>query len=204
MPGEAIERVRQAAGEILPVADYLAEFYECFQDVEGVVWKLERAQHFHEPDVPSWVAMMDGDWRRALKLIEEMRFSRDLPPRIQLRRLRIVETPLTPYMHWELVLLAARTRAGERARVLSASAVRRLERAAPLPELVILGPDLMYEVLYDRTGAHTGGRRITDTPVIEGCVRIMAELYGTAEELLDHYEREVAPLPPPEISPVSF
>ncbi|GAA4584012.1 hypothetical protein GCM10023194_22850 [Planotetraspora phitsanulokensis] len=203
MPGEAIERVRRTAGVILPVDDYLMEFYECFQDVEGVVWKLERAQHFHEPDVPSWVAMMDGDWRRALTLIKEMRFSRDLPSRIELRRLRIVETPLTPYMQWELELLAARTRAGERARVLPASAVRWLERAAPLPELVILGPDLMYEVLYDRAGAHTGGRRITDMSLIEECVGIMAELYGAAEDLLDHYEREVAPLPPPAVSRVS-
>ncbi|GII54515.1 hypothetical protein Pth03_29040 [Planotetraspora thailandica] len=203
MPGETIEHVRRTAGQVLSVTDYRAEFYERFQDIHGVVWKLERAQHFHEPDVPSWVALMDGDWDRALALIDEMNFAHDLPPRVELRRLRVVETPLTPYMQWELVLLAARTRAGERARVLPASAVRHLERTAPLPELVALHGGLMYEVLYDEAGAHVGGRRITDAHVVEACVRTMADLYGKAEDLLDYYEREVVPLPPPKISPVS-
>ncbi|MEZ0072675.1 DUF6879 family protein [Planotetraspora sp. GP83] len=203
MPGEAIEHVRQAAGETLAAEDYRTEFYERFQRVEGVVWKLERAQHFHEPDVPSWAAMMEGDWNRALALIEEMRFADDLPPHVELRRLRIVDTPLTPYMQWEIVLLAARTRAGERARALHAPAVRHLERAAPLPELLILGPDLMYEILYDQIGAHIGGRRITDPRVIEPCVRVLADLYARAEGMIGYYERDVAPLPPPEISRIS-
>lgn len=197
MPGEAFEHVRRAAGEVLPVAEYRTELYEHLHRVEGVVWKLERAQHFHEPDTPSWVAMMSGDWDRALALMDEMRFADDLPPRAELRRLRIVETPPTPYLQWEIVLLAARTRAGERARALHAGAVRGLESRAPLPELLILHRSLMYEVLYDDIGAHVGARRVTDPAVIEDCTRIVAELYARAEDMVAFHEREVAPLPPP-------
>ncbi|GAB3155806.1 DUF6879 family protein [Microbispora hainanensis] len=197
MPGEAFEHVRQAAGEVLPVAEYRTELYDHLRRMEGVVWKLERAQHFHEPDTPSWVAMMSGDWDRSLALMNEMRFADDLPPRAELRRLRIVEMPPTPYLQWEIVLLAARTRAGERARALHARSVRHLETRAPLPELLILTRDLMYEILYDKIGAHVGGRRITDTRVVEGCARAVAELYADAEDMVAFHDREVARLPPP-------
>ncbi|GAA0370562.1 hypothetical protein GCM10009530_20860 [Microbispora corallina] len=200
MPGDAFEHVRHTAGVTLPVRDYQTEFYGHLRSHEGVVWKLERAQHFHEPDVPSWTAMVNGDWDRAVALIRESRFAGDLPPRAELRRLRVVETPLTPYMQWEIVLLAARTRAGERVRVLPAEYVRHLECGGPLPEMLILRGDLMYEVLYDEIGAHTGGRRITDPTVIEPCARIIADLYGRAEDVIAYHDREVAPLPPPEVS----
>ncbi|MFI7029084.1 DUF6879 family protein [Microbispora rosea] len=197
MPGEAFEHVRQAAGEVLPAAEYRTELYDHLRRMEGVVWKLERAQHFHEPDTPSWVAMMSGDWDRSLALMDEMRFADDLPPRAELRRLRIVEMPPTPYLQWEIVLLAARTRAGERARALHARSVGHLESRAPLPELLILTRDLMYEILYDEIGAHVGGRRITDAPVVEGCARAVAELYAGAEDMVAFHDREVAQLPPP-------
>lgn len=202
MRSEAIEHVRNATGEVLPVVAYRAEFYERFRRVNGVVWKLERAQYFHEPDVPSWVAMMEGDWDRSLRLIRTMCFDHDLPPGVELRRLRVVDAdmPLTPYVQWEIALLAARSRAGEHGRVLPASAIRRLERAAPLPELLILGPDLMYEILYDEIGAHLGGRRITDRSLIAGCVPLLADLFEEAEEVVSFFQREVASLPPPQHS----
>ncbi|MFG1821212.1 DUF6879 family protein [Microbispora bryophytorum] len=197
MPGEAFEHVRKTAGEVLPAASYRTELYDHLRRIEGVVWKLERAQHFHEPDTPSWVAMMSGDWGRSLALMDEMRFADDLPPRAELRRLRIVEMPPTPYLQWEIVLLAARTRAGERARALHTRSVRHLENRAPLPELLILDRDLMYEVLYDEIGAHVGGRRITDTRVVEDCTRAVAELYADAEDMVAFHDREVTHLPPP-------
>ncbi|MEW9530275.1 DUF6879 family protein [Microbispora sp. NPDC049125] len=197
MPGTVFEQVRRVEGVTLPAEEYGAELHEHLSRLEGVVWKLERAQHFHEPGVPSWVAMVDGDWDRAVALIGEMRFEDDLPPRAELRRLRVVETPLTPYLRWEAALLTARTRAGERARALDARAVRHLEDAAPLPELVVVGPDLMYEVLYDEIGAHTGARRITDSRLIEPCAQAIAAQYEEAEEMTGFYDREVAPLLPP-------
>ncbi|GAA4203915.1 DUF6879 family protein [Microbispora amethystogenes] len=194
--------VRQAEARVLPADAYQAEFAEEFDQAPGVVWKLERAQEFHEPDVPSWRAMMAGDWERSLALIAEMRepltgYYRTHP---ETRRLRVVETPLTPYLQWELHVLAVRAAAGERPRVLSAGAVREFERTAPLPEIVVVGPSLLYEVLYDEIGEHVGARRITDPDLAGHCRTVIGTLYERAEDVRSYVEREVLPLPPPAVS----
>jgi hypothetical protein len=82
-------------------------------------------------------------------------------------------------------------------RVLDASRVGRLETDRPLPEVIILGEAVLYEVLYDASGTHRGGRRIDDPDVIDACRREVADLYEQGEELLTYFEREIAPLPPP-------
>ncbi|MEW9530277.1 DUF6879 family protein [Microbispora sp. NPDC049125] len=191
--------VWNAEGESLALRDYQAEFDEVYRAAEGEVWKLERAQHFHEPDVPSWRAAHEGDWPLALDLIEETRepLTAMYRERAAFLRLRVVEMPLTPYMRWEAHVFSVRAAAGEKIRVLTASAVADLERGAPLPELVIFGSDLMYQVCYDEIGAASGARRIRDTRVVAPCLTALASLYREAEDLLPFFEREVAPLPPP-------
>jgi hypothetical protein len=193
------QHVKEADGTSLHKDAYNREFRAAYEGAEGVVWKLERAQHFHEPYEPSWVAMTKGEWDRSLGLIEEMRrsFPDDYEGFAEFRRIRVVDPPLTPYMQWELHVLAARADAGERARVVPAAAVRTYEPSGPLPELLILGPDLMYEVLYDPAGRHLGGRRLTDPYVIEPCRAALATLYARGEDLRAYHRREVVPLPPP-------
>ncbi|WP_114029335.1 DUF6879 family protein [Sphaerisporangium album] len=193
------ERVRAAEAAVLPPEVYGPEFRAAYESAEGVVWKLERAQHFYEPYEPSWVAMTEGDWERSLRLVGEMRdgFPAEYDGYAEFRRARIVEWPLTPYMQWELHVLAARADAGERPRVVPASAVRAFERSGPLPELLIFESGLMYEVLYDAGGAHLGGRRITDPEVIDPCLAALTSLYDQGEELRAYVRREVAPLPAP-------
>ncbi|WP_182898216.1 DUF6879 family protein [Microbispora sp. H10830] len=79
-------------------------------------------------------------------------------------------------------------------------AARELERPAPLPEIVVLGPALLYEVRYDEIGAHVGARRITDPALVGPCLAAIKELHGRGEDVRAYVEREVAPLPPPVIS----
>ena len=55
----------------LNLEDYLADFWRCFQRLKGDFWKLERGQTFREPEEPSWVALDQGDWRRAIALIDQ-------------------------------------------------------------------------------------------------------------------------------------
>ncbi|GII62633.1 hypothetical protein Skr01_27180 [Sphaerisporangium krabiense] len=196
---EVFERARAAEAAVLPPEIYGPEFRAAYESAEGVVWKLERLQHFSEPYEPSWVAMTEGDWERSLRLIGEMRGSlpADYEGYAEFRRARVVESPLTPYMQWELHVLAARADAGERPRVVPASAVRPYEPSGPLPELLVLSPGLMYEVLYDAAGAHLGGRRITDPKVIAPCLAVLKDLYEQGEELRAYVRREVAELPAP-------
>ncbi|GGL11134.1 hypothetical protein Sme01_15410 [Sphaerisporangium melleum] len=196
---DLFHRLQSATGHPLPVAAYQREFDAVFESALDTMWKLERAQEFTEPDVESWRAMVDGDWDRSLALLED-RYAplaamyEKMP---EFRRLRIVETPVTPYLQWEMHFLAIRARAGERIRVLPAEAVHDLEAEAPLPELVIFSRSLCYEVLYDRTGLHTGARRVTDPEVIGPCLSALAGLYEQAEDVAGYHAREIAPLPPP-------
>jgi hypothetical protein len=186
-------RVREAEGALLSAEWYGAEFREMYENADSVVWKLERAQHFHEPYEPSWVAMTEGDWERSVELIEEMRdsFVADYAGYAEFRRVRIVEPPLTAYMRWELTVLAARAEAGERVRVVPAPTVQCYESACPLPELLIFDSTLMYEVLYDSGGTHVGGRRLTDPAVIEPCLAALVALYEQGEDLHDYHRREI-------------
>jgi hypothetical protein len=200
--GDVFDRLRGAPGERLDADRYLAAFESDFARAEHGVWKLERAQEFYEPDVESWRALFDGDWVRALALAEGMRepltdFYARHPP---CRRIRIVERPVTPYLQWELHVLAIRASAGERIRVLPADSIRHVEHAALLPELLALSPTLLYQVCYDEIGAHTGGRRITDPAVAAPCLDAVVALYEQGEELLPYFEREIATLPPPVIT----
>jgi Family of unknown function (DUF6879) len=82
-------------------------------------------------------------------------------------------------------------------KVLDATAVRHLETHRPLPEIVVLGTSALYEVLYDETGTHCGGRRIDDPSVIGACLQELTELRREGEDLLAYFNREIAPLPPP-------
>ncbi|GII60294.1 hypothetical protein Skr01_03790 [Sphaerisporangium krabiense] len=200
---DAFHRLRAAEGEVLAVADYQREFDEVFASSRDTVWKLERAQVFDETGLASWHAMIEGDWARSLALMEEHRpaLTRLYAARPDFRRLRVVESPVTPYLQWEMEFFTVRAAAGEHIRVMPASALREAETTAPLPELVIFTRSLCYEVLYDAIGAHTGARRITDPAVVGPCLDALARLYAQGEELAGYHARAIAPLPPPRPGP---
>ncbi|MEV4803412.1 DUF6879 family protein [Nonomuraea sp. NPDC049421] len=188
-----------ADGLVMDVPAYQAGFDRDHEGCTEPMWKLERAQTFYEPDVASWRAMMDGEWERSLALLARIAepladyFSRRQP----VRRVRVVELPVTPYLQWELHVLAVRAAAGSPCRVVRAGRVAALD---PLPELVIFSPSLMYEVLYDEYGGGRGGRRITDPGVVGPCLRAVRELFAAGEDVRDFHEREIVPLPPPAVT----
>ncbi|HEU5155671.1 MAG TPA: hypothetical protein VFU43_01645 [Streptosporangiaceae bacterium] len=200
-----LDLVRSLAGLELSPESYLEDFWPHFREVKDVLWKLERIQDFREPDEPSWLAMTEGDWERALALIEKKRGESQQQAKssegFANRRLRIVEQPVTPYLQWEMHILKIRVETGEQEiKVLDAHAVRQLEAQQPLPELLVLGTSALYEVLYDETGVLSGARRIDDLKVIDACRQELAELFDEGEDLLAYFEREIEPLPRPNIS----
>jgi hypothetical protein len=124
-----LEQVRGIRGVDFGPEDYLDDFWPHFKLIDDVFWKLERIQDCREPDEPSWVAMMEGDWDRALTLVDATRSGnpRDIenPRGLVRRRVRIVEQPVTPYLQWEMQMLRLRVAVGEQIRVLDARAVER-------------------------------------------------------------------------------
>ncbi|MEV4011578.1 DUF6879 family protein [Nonomuraea angiospora] len=195
-----LERIHEISGVLLSADGYLDDFWPNFRNIDDVFWKLQRIQRF-EAGEPSWLAMMDGDWERSLKLVDDTGDggrSRAYP----CRRIRIVEQPVTPYLQWEMHVLALRVEVAEQVRVLDAGQVSDLEIDRRLPELVVLGSSVMYEVTYDACGTHSGARRIDDPDVIAACRGELDKLFAAGEDFRAYYEREIVPMPAPRVMTV--
>lgn len=198
-----LERIPEVPGQTLDLDGYSNAFDAAYEKI--IFWKLERRQTFREPRDPSREAFATGDWPRALELNEAERESvtakvaEDARLGVTSRRLRIVESPVTPYLQWEMHYFRLLAEAGEDLRVLSAGHAQPWESVRPLPEIVVLGDRALFEVLYDKEGTAIGARRIDDPDVIRSCADEIAALHARAEPLLDYFDREIAPLPPPSV-----
>ncbi|MDX3312270.1 DUF6879 family protein [Streptomyces sp. NPDC054884] len=165
--------------------------------------KLERGQNFKERGFASWEAFAAGEWERALSLIEEKRetYARQFREAAQLdileRRLRVVEFPVTPYVQWEMFVLRLRVELGDNIRVLDARKISDIEKERPVPEVVILGDVVMYEVCYDDDGNAAGAIRFADRALIRETSAGFDALYGRGEDFHRFFDREIAPLAPP-------
>jgi Family of unknown function (DUF6879) len=191
-------------GERLGLDAYREDFRRRDFAVAGCdSWKLERRQHFREPGDPSWNAFARGDWEEALRLIEAQRPALlDLSRlaarhRCRLLRVRVVEQPLAPYLQWELHLLRVRAQCGELIRVIGSEHIAAYEHDALVPELVTLGDDTVYEVLYDAQGGLEGAVRYLDPGVRDRTATRIEELYMLGEDIGTFFGREVAGLRPP-------
>jgi hypothetical protein len=195
-------------GVWLPLGEYREEFRAAQWAIAGQEsWKLERRQHFREPGFASWEAFARGDWNTALRLIEDEReylaeFSAKAARLgIVLSRVRVVETPIDPYLQWELHLLKLRAECGELIRVLAGGQVSAYEANGPLPEMVTLGSSTLYHVRYDDAGELTGAVRVTDPSAVATAAELAEHLYEQGEDLTAFFDRVVAPLPPPDGTP---
>lgn len=183
-----IEQLATMHGRKLGLEDYFADFETRFWQVSSS-WKLERRQDFREPDVPSWAAMAQGDEGLAWRLADEMRdgiaeHQRRLDARgIVQRRVRVVATPLTDYLRWELHVLHIRAELGERIRVISPARLATYETSGPVPELIVLGDQTVYQVLYDDDGVVTGAKRVEAPKIAMACRDDLATLWDRGEDL---------------------
>lgn len=192
------------AGSRLTADEYLDDFKQRFWDTgaEGC-WKLERSQHFVEPDNESWQAFHAGDWARALELMEQGRPAlQEYQDRIarsgfQVRRVRVVEHPISPYLIWELNSLRIRQECGGAIRVVGPEAVEEFERDTDLPEIFVVGTAAAYQVLYGEDGGLRGAIRSLDAGVVRQWAELSRSLYDQGEPLDSFFRREVAGLRPP-------
>lgn len=201
---DMVESLAAGAGVRLTQAEYEREFGARLWLADGAdLWKLERLQHYDEAGFPSWDALAAGDWAAALRLIDAERpgfaaFYREFARhRSAMRRVRIVEEPVSPYLQWELHVLAARAECGEHCRVLRATRVAGLEAGCRLPDLVSLCGKTLYQVLYTDTGLPAGAIRFTDPGLIARYAEFAAALWESAEDVGAYFRRAIAPLPPP-------
>jgi hypothetical protein len=203
-----LDRVHDIPGRVFDRPAYHADRRRTEQEMPGIVWKLERSQKFREPYDPSWQALVEGRWHDAIALHEKDReharstHQRNRKNGVELRRLRIVERPVTPYLQWETHFFKILVEEGYALRVLEAEHVRHLERTRPLPELLVHGDQVLYEVCYDAEGTPSGARRIDDPDVVAPVQHELTLLWAKGEPFMDYFKREITPLPAPRVAPV--
>ncbi|WP_151898109.1 DUF6879 family protein [Streptomyces sp. C8S0] len=196
------------ASERLDRPSYHADLGRIYSSGIGFLNKLERGQHFRERGFPSWEAFAGGDWDRALALAAERRedyaeeLRRATQSGVRHRRLRVVEFPVTPYVQWELHVLRVRVDVGDDIRILDARDIAHIEQTRPVPEVVILGDAVMYEVVYD-DGNADGANRYTDRSLIRETNTGFDALYERGEEFHVFFDREIAPLAAPQVTGAS-
>ncbi|MGW5335438.1 DUF6879 family protein [Streptomyces bauhiniae] len=192
-----LDELAGAPGERLLGDAYWTDFDERFWRIgEPGFWKLERLQEFQEPSDDSWVAFSKGDWSQAMALLEGRRealtqhYAKLRARGIETWRIRVVEEPLTDYMRWELRLLLMRDELGGHTRVIDAERVRQYEDDGILPELITLGDDTVYSLIYDENGLQEGGVRYVGTGLVSRCREFVQELYSEGENIREYLDRE--------------
>jgi len=188
-------------GERLSRRDYGAEFRAREERIRGgSSWKLERGQHFEEDD-PSLEAFRGGDLATALRLLDEERdalreqIAQDAARDYAFHRVRVVEEPFTTYLRWQLHSLRVQAECGERIRVVPADAVALFERRERLPEVVVLGGTVLYEVRYTERGRPDGAVRYEDPEVVGSWDSFVRRLSESGEDVGDFVRRRAADLP---------
>ncbi|MFE1177271.1 DUF6879 family protein [Streptomyces sp. NPDC058773] len=200
------ESFQRATSEYLDRPSYHEDFRCHYESGIRFLSKLERGQNFKERGFPSWEAFAAGEWDRALSLVEEKReiyaaqFRKAAELGILERRLRVVQFPVTPYVQWELFVLRLRVELGDSIRVMDARKISDIEVDHLVPEVVILGDKVMYEVVYDDDGNAAGANRIADQVAIEETSAGFDALYRRGEDFAEFFNREIAPLGPPMIA----
>ncbi len=197
-----LDRIRDIPGKVLDRPAYHAQRRQESERLTGPIWKLERSQFFHEPDDdPSWQAFVAGDWERVLAAFEGDRPAARAEAKgyakqgSELRRLRIVERPVSPYLYWECHWFRILAEEGTAIRVLNSEKVRDHEREGPLPELVV-DEHALYHVSYDEEWRAIGARRIDEPQVMRETIDDLARLWAEGQPFLDYFQQEIAPLPP--------
>jgi hypothetical protein len=194
---------RGYAAEPLSLDDYLADFEQRLWAIDRFdFWKLERRQHFREPGDASWEAFIRGDWEEALRLIRDrkalfrQRLDQAAERGFRYYRVRIVAEPLTPYLHWEMCLLRARSECGESIRVVDVAQIEPLETDGVIPEMATLGAGVAYRIRYE-SDALAGADRYTDAAVVQRCREFVERLHGKGTDLIGYFDQHVADLAPP-------
>lgn len=202
-----LERIPGIPGTEMARPAYHADFAAEFTPLTGVLWKLERAQTYQEHGDASWEAFIAGDWEGSLALNDEERDGARAQAKslreqgVEIRRLRIVEKPVTPYVQWEMQYFRILAEEGFPLRVLESDRVAEYERSGPLPDLNLLGERVLYHIVQEPDGTPAGARRIDDPDTITGVRHAMESLFDQAEPVLDYFHREIALLPAPPVTP---
>lgn len=177
-------------GKILSPQDYFDDFYPRFWSIDDQnFWKLERIQSFQEQGSESFDAFIRGDWDEAMRLINTRRdslaeyYQKIADHGFITYRVRVVESDITPYLQWQLQSLRQRHELGEHIRIVTEADIAPYEHNDTMPEIVTVGGNCFYEVLYDNDGAITGAIRSENSEQLIQWQTLIKNLYSVGEDI---------------------
>ncbi|SIO85556.1 DUF6879 family protein [Nocardiopsis sp. JB363] len=195
-----LDTITSLPGDHLDLSSYDDDFGPRFRSLRNAdIQKLERQQVFHQPENESWLAFQRGHREESLRQLEADRpglrelFSRLARIGCRVQRVRVVDEPISTYLLWELHSLRIRAQCGEDIRVISSEPLSAFERDRPVPEIVTLGEEVTYRILYAPRGEAEGAVRYLDPGLTARCAAQIASLHRRAEPLEPYFVREVAP-----------
>ncbi|WP_042396853.1 DUF6879 family protein [Streptacidiphilus carbonis] len=198
------EILEQSQGMKVDIPTYFVEFDRAFWRIGSAgFWKLECRQDYQETKSASWEAFRRGDWSGSLRLFHEQRsefeayYARISAVGFLHHRARVVEEPVTPYLQWELHLLQTKDQYGEGVSILTTDRLAALGVTAPLPDVVVLGREVAYEVHYTDQGQLDGATRHSARAVVDDARAFIQRLHGDGEPLASYFPRAIAGLRPP-------
>lgn len=187
------------SGRRLASAQYLEDYSRRYEDTRDTTsWKFERLQNFIESDDDSWQEFDRGNWERSLERFKargpklQAEATEDAERGIELYRVRVVAEPISPYLLWELNALKVRSEYGEKIRVVDAELVQEFEQDGELPEILTLGEETVYQVLYNEDGVLEGAICSTERSDVKQWVKFIKKLYKKGEEIESFFARRVA------------
>jgi hypothetical protein len=187
------------AGRRLTVTQYREDYRRRYADTRNTTsWKLERQQTFIEPNNDSWQEFDRGNWEGSLARFRDrmprllVQAREDAERGMELYRVRVVAEPLSPYLLWELNALKIRGECGEKIRVVDVGLVEEFERDGEIPEILTLGGETVYQILYNADGALEGAVCSTERSEVKSWVSFIERLYVKGEEIESFFARRVA------------
>lgn len=164
-----------------------AQFFAAFHDVWGVtkgqILKLETRQCYREPGNPSYEALEEGDFHKALQLVpkarsEDIALYQSLSERnVDFIRCRPIVKPLTEYLRWELECYRFNAKHGERIYFLDRSNI--FDEVA-LHDFMVFDRRIAFVHDYDETGEIRGGWVINEGSKIDSLIMLFSIIKADA------------------------
>lgn len=171
----------------------VAQFFGAFDDIwdvtRGQILKLETRQSYREPGNPSFEALEEGDFDKALQLLpkarcEDIELYQALSERnVDFIRCRPIVKPITEYLRWELECYRFNAKHGERIYFLDRSGV--FDELA-LHDFMVFDRHVAFVHDYDQIGELRGGWVVNEPSKIDALIMLFSIIKADAIPYLNY------------------
>lgn len=167
-------------------------FWEAAARLQRRTVKVECVQNYYEPGNKSWEALVSGDFKRSMELIEEDRASHKRKQKVfddtgaPFYRVRVVQYPLSTYTKWELAHFGLNAEIGEIISVVDTAHIADIEIETNLSDFVLFDEYLMLAYDYTSDGIPLDTHVVTDSTYLREVSKLADELLERSHPFEKH------------------